>query len=40
MVYSLFSQTVEKAVSLGIIKNNSAKQVSTVPKEKDKLIFE
>lgn len=34
MVYGLFSQTLEKAVSLGIIKTNRAKQVGTVPKEK------
>lgn len=34
LVYGLFSQILEKAVSLGIIKNNRAKQVGTVPKEK------
>lgn len=39
MVYGLFSQTLEKAVSLGMIKNNRAKQVGTVPKEKVKVEF-
>lgn len=39
MVYGLFSQTLEKAISLGMIKNNRAKQVGTVPKEKVKVEF-
>lgn len=39
MVYGLFSQTLEKAVSLGMFKNNRAKQVGTVPKEKVKVEF-
>ena len=39
MVYGLFSQTLEKAVSLGMIKSNRAKQVGTVPKEKVKVEF-
>jgi len=39
MVYGLFSQTLEKAVSLGMIKTNRAKQVGTVPKEKVKVEF-
>lgn len=39
MVYGLFSQTIEKAVSLGIVKNNRAKQVGTVPKGKAKVEF-
>ena len=34
MVYGMFSQILEKAVSLGMIKSNRAKQVGTVPKEK------
>lgn len=34
MVYGLFSQTLEKAVNLGMIKSNRAKQVGSVPKEK------
>ncbi|WP_283749665.1 tyrosine-type recombinase/integrase [Bacillus mycoides] len=39
MVYGLFSQTLEKAVQLGMIKINRAKQVGTVPKEKVKVEF-
>lgn len=39
MVYGLFSQTLETAVSLGMIKTNRAKQVGTVPKEKVKVEF-
>lgn len=39
VVYGLFSQTLEKAVSLGMIKNNRAKQIGTVPKEKVKVEF-
>lgn len=39
VVYGLFSQTLEKAFSLGMIKNNRAKQVGTVPKEKVKVEF-
>lgn len=34
LVYGLFSQTLEKAINLGIIKSNRAKQVGSVPKEK------
>lgn len=33
MVYGLFSQTLEKAVSLGMIKTNRAKQVGAIKKE-------
>ncbi|WP_336046929.1 site-specific integrase [Solibacillus ferritrahens] len=39
MVYGMFSQILEKAVSLGMIKNNRAKQVGTVPKEKVSVEF-
>ena len=39
MVYGMFSQTLEKAVSLGMFKSNRAKQVGTVPKEKVKVEF-
>lgn len=35
----MFSQILEKAVSLSIIKNNRAKQVGTVPKEKVSVEF-
>ena len=34
MVYGLFSQTLEKAVNLGMIKLNRAKQVGAIKKEK------
>lgn len=39
LVYGMFSQILEKAVSLGMIKNNRAKQVGTVPKEKISVEF-
>lgn len=39
MVYGLFSQTLEKAVSLGIIKTNRAKQVGAIPKERVQVEF-
>ncbi|MGR6899386.1 site-specific integrase [Rummeliibacillus sp. BSL5] len=39
MVYGLFSQTLEKAVNLGMIKTNRAKQVGSIPKEKVKVEF-
>ncbi|SEN61693.1 Site-specific recombinase XerD [Paenisporosarcina quisquiliarum] len=39
LVYGMFSQILEKAVSLGMIKNNRAKQVGTVPKEKVSVDF-
>lgn len=39
MVYGLFSQTLEKAVNLGIIKTNRAKQVGAIKKEKVKVKF-
>lgn len=39
MVYGLFSQTLEKAVNLGMIKTNRAKQVGTIRKEKVKVKF-
>lgn len=39
MVYGLFSQTLEKAVNLGMIKINRAKQVGAIPKEKVKVDF-
>lgn len=39
MVYGLFSQTLEKAVNLGMIKINRAKQVGSIPKEKVKVEF-
>ena len=39
MVYGLFSQTLEKAVNLGMIKTNRAKQVGAIKKEKVKVKF-
>ncbi|MDA1758588.1 site-specific integrase [Bacillus cereus] len=39
MVYGLFSQTLEKAVKLGMIKLNRAKQVGAIKKEKVKVEF-
>ncbi|MDF9505891.1 site-specific integrase [Bacillus cereus] len=39
MVYGLFSQTLEKAVSLGMIKNNRAKQVGNIKKQKTQVEF-
>lgn len=39
MVYGLFSQTLEKAVNLGMIKTNRAIQVGAIKKEKVKVEF-
>lgn len=39
MVFGLFSQTLEKAVNLGMIKTNRAKQVGAIKKEKVKVEF-
>lgn len=39
MVYGLFSQTLAKAVNLGMIKTNRAKQVGAIKKEKVKVKF-
>ncbi|MED2879580.1 site-specific integrase [Bacillus thuringiensis] len=39
MIYGLFSQTLEKAVNLGMIKMNRAIQVGTIKKEKVKVEF-
>lgn len=39
MVFSLFSQTLEKATNLGMIKTNRAKQVGAIKKEKVKVEF-
>lgn len=39
MIYGLFSQTLEKAVNLGMIKMNRAKQVGVIKKEKVKVAF-
>lgn len=39
LVYGMFSQILEKAVNLGVIKNNRAKQVGSVPKEKVSVKF-
>ncbi|WP_197143232.1 hypothetical protein [Lysinibacillus sphaericus] len=39
MVYGIFPQTLEKSINIGMIKQNRAKQVGTVPKEKVKVEF-
>lgn len=39
MVFGLFSQTLEKAVNLGMVKINRAKQVGAIKKEKVKVAF-
>lgn len=39
MVYGVFSQTLAKALTLGIIKSNRAKQVGSITKEKVKVEF-
>lgn len=39
MVFGLFSQTLEKAVNLGMLKSNRAKQVGAIKKEKVNVEF-
>ncbi|MDC6269272.1 site-specific integrase [Lysinibacillus fusiformis] len=39
MVFGMLSQILDKAVSLGMIKTNRARQVGTVPKKKVKVEF-